>query len=165
MASYAELKDVQARLGRLWQAFSEDSNPSYADVEEMLETLSGTVDALVSASGYPAPVADENAREAFRDLVASGVAIQAAEGMFPGGSARDAAREYLADATVTYTAGLDALKAGTFPALLLLASGSSAAAGASDFWSRHEDYGRQLLGDGFTRNPALAPYAFRDMRL
>lgn len=162
--SYATLADVAARAGRLWQAFDATHEPTFDDVEQMLETYSGKVDALIDAHGFTVPVTDENAIEDLRDVVANGALIEALQAKFPGGQARVAAAEIIADKRADYKAAMDALSAGTFSALVLLGSSSASTTGASDFWSNHESYGRVGIGDGFTLNPLLEPTAHRGMR-
>jgi hypothetical protein len=157
VAGYAELGDVEAKAGRLWQAFSQKSNPSYTDVEESLETLSRTVDALLGAHGVSLPVTDAASLETLKDLVATGATIAAVEAMFPGGQARVAADGLLKDLRADYDVAMGALTAGTATLVAGLTASTAAGSGCSDFWDRNEGYGQAMFGDGFTQNPLLAP--------
>ncbi len=72
--AYCTVADVEEEMG---QKFSSTSRPSVPQVEEALEGVSGEIDGVLQASGYPLPVLSASALALLKRYAKFGAAAQA----------------------------------------------------------------------------------------
>ena len=158
---YAEITDVDARLGKLKDALQADSQPSRGDAERLLEQVSDELDAYIGAAGHDVPVtADSPGAKALTGLVADTVAAQILVGLFPnneGPAAASALRDFLEKRTA---AAWKLIMDGKHPAVLVIEA-EGGGTSADDFWTAEPNYGMTGWVDPNT-NPGLAPAFARD---
>lgn len=132
--AYADLDAVRTRYGRLAEAISETSQPSYSQIETLLEETSSEIDALLGSRGFAVPT-DGAAALALRGLNADLATLRALPGSFPHGAGRAAAEELIGDIRRRVESEWSSLVSGKHVAVLLLESGGpGTAAGATSFW-------------------------------
>lgn len=159
--SYAEITDVDARLGKLKAALSQDSSPSRGDAERLLEQVSDELDAYIGSAGFDVPLASDSAGyKALTALVADTVAAQIVVGLFPNEEGPAAAKALLRTLEARSLGGWKLIQNGTHPAVLVIEAGGGGTS-ADDFWSAEPNYGATDWVDP-QPNPSLAPAITRD---
>jgi len=133
--SYAQLSDVKARAGVIATAWSADTQPADADIERILQQVSGELDALLASKGYPLPILDQTALDALVSITADKALLLAIDATYPGGSS--AISDLRANVLARVQAYDRAVADDNLPALLYLGETSLGAeeGGAADFWT------------------------------
>jgi hypothetical protein len=156
--AYAELGALKGRAGRLSAAWSENSTPSDADLEEYLEQVSGLIDSSLAGIGITVPVENEGAMKALEGLVVDGALILAIEATWPGGiGGPPGVSELLSGARMRFY-GLDGRSPNVQIVVPLIETEATYLPGASDLWT---DEG--IDGDSAIPNEVLS--IGRSMRL
>lgn len=163
--AYATLASLKGRAGRLAKAWTPTSQPNDADLERFLDDVAAEVDAVLGALGVsPVPVESDEARGALAGLNTDAALLIALDATWPGGRGGDEVNDLRNDLRTKVAAAMKAIDAGTYPALLLLLSGTSSS-GANNFWSREPNYG--LLGSMYrdlVLSPNMRPAVYRDSK-
>ena len=160
---YADLAAVLGRAGRLAPAWSDASEPNYADIENFLVDVAGEIDAILAARGFDVPAAGA-AEQALVGVNADGALLLALEGTFSGETGPTAAAGLVASVGARYRAAMTALEKGTHAAVSALEA-AGGTLGSTDFWTENPDYPTEADVAEARRSPSVAAHATKGMAL
>lgn len=148
--AYADLAAVQVELGKFKSALTGTSNPSTADVTNiLLPDIAGEIDAVLSSRGLTVPVtAPASFLDRLKGLNALGVAARVAAALMPmaAGPASTLFPQWLQD---RYDAGLQMLRDGEGIPDTAVFAGTSL---PRSFWTSHAGTKSTDLDDGTDGN-------------
>lgn len=159
--AYADVADVQARLGRfapILAASGAQQHPNEDDAAAMLDDVTAEIDSAIEARGFDPASLDERAQTALKDLAAFGAIARLLAGV-PADDDLSKLHEYarrvwaaaMGDPTATQESAVrGSFRTGAHPVIADLEAGRAgggAGASAGDLWSEEPEAGTVVAVD------------------